>query len=339
MKKVITFSAMFGMLLTVLFWFGFQTHDGLLASQDDLVETTVDSSVDQDAFASGVEVSEELPAPPPPLAEEPSRFNGNSGRLSKGTERPVGTEVPIPDSASLDEFGLADEPERMPLPDPEPTGAFDEPVELPVRNIPAPSAFERNSTYSAESDLRATNPGHRSNASVAGTVLNDPRSTTATNGPRNRALATVRGLRQALASGRGNRKKIETDLRQALSDYFLADMQSRNAQLEQIRKRVESMEQKLQRRMKSHDEVVELQLKLLIHEADGLGFFAPGDELNTKALAPQNTFDNPFGSDGLNRHASPNKVPLNKPVLQNSPIFPDDEPLGVPVDRLDSFGG
>ncbi len=346
MKKVITFSALFGMVLTVLFWLSFQTQDGLLASQDSVdAEMSVDGAARaSNEFESTIQPSDELPAPPPPLTEDPRRLQDSSRQLPNvGAEYPAATRVPPPATAIDDHDAFAVGREVVPIPAPESLGtpyseAAGEASAVPNRSRLQPDGLNENRTYSTPENTTSTYPGSQWNNPLLGSVLNAPTSTAvpSTNGPRNQALATVRGLRQALASGRGNRKKIESDLRKALSDYFMADMQSRNAQLEQIRKRVESMEQKLQRRMKSHDEVVELQLKLLIHEADGLGFFAPGDELNTKTLTPQSTFDNPFGNDGLNRRPSPNSIPSNN-VPRNSPIFPDDEPLTVPAETLDKF--
>lgn len=97
--------------------------------------------------------------------------------------------------------------------------------------------------------------------------------------PRQKAIRKLRAIRGTLARGLGDRKELEADLKKTLHEYFLADMQHRVRELDEIKKRVTNMEGKLKRRLNSRDEVVDLQFRLLVHEADGLGFFAPGDDI------------------------------------------------------------
>ena len=106
------------------------------------------------------------------------------------------------------------------------------------------------------------------------TILNStPRN------PRQMAMKKVTELRAKLKSGE-DRAAVESQLRQALSEYFLADMRHRVRELDEIKAKLAETEAKLQRRLDSQQESIDLQLKLFLHEADGLGLFRPEDSLD-----------------------------------------------------------
>lgn len=96
------------------------------------------------------------------------------------------------------------------------------------------------------------------------------------------ALGKVNELRIKLKSGK-DRPKIESELRQALSEYFLADMRRRVQELDDIKARLAKTEAQLQKRLDSQQESIDLQLKLFLSEADGLGFFSSEDALDESA--------------------------------------------------------
>lgn len=86
-----------------------------------------------------------------------------------------------------------------------------------------------------------------------------------------RQLASlVQQLRGRLASKKFKRESVEKQLRAALQQYFDADMQERVKEFDKVKARVVEMESKLQRRLDSESEIVELQLKQFLHKADGL---------------------------------------------------------------------
>lgn len=65
------------------------------------------------------------------------------------------------------------------------------------------------------------------------------------------------------------RKKL-VDL---LAQFFDADMKNRQAQLQAIEERVKKLRSQFDKRASKKQEILDLQLKLLENEADGLGFF------------------------------------------------------------------
>lgn len=64
----------------------------------------------------------------------------------------------------------------------------------------------------------------------------------------------------------------KTALRQLLAEVFSEDMQAREGQVKDIESRLEKLRKQYEERQKVKDEIVELQLKVLEREAQGLGF-------------------------------------------------------------------
>lgn len=91
--------------------------------------------------------------------------------------------------------------------------------------------------------------------------------------PRKAALARIREIQKELFASDGEEEEVEAELKSALAAYFVVDMQHRVRELDEIKAQVAETEAKLQRRLDSQQEVVDLQLKLTLAEANGLGFF------------------------------------------------------------------
>ena len=89
-------------------------------------------------------------------------------------------------------------------------------------------------------------------------------------------VVVIHQLRGLLDSKKYKREEIETSLRKALLEYFATDMKERVQEFDKVKARVTEMEAKLQRRLDREEEIVELQLKQMLHKADGLDFFVPG---------------------------------------------------------------
>jgi hypothetical protein len=87
--------------------------------------------------------------------------------------------------------------------------------------------------------------------------------------------SAIRQAAEALRDAEGDDAKAdaETTLRGLLADYFDEDMVRRVAELEDIEKRVRTLRSQLQRRGNHKPEIIDLQVKVLVNEADGLGFF------------------------------------------------------------------
>ena len=95
--------------------------------------------------------------------------------------------------------------------------------------------------------------------------------------------AALRRLRQAQQPADENAARAE--LRQLLSDIFAEDMQVRQRQATEIEARLAKLRQQYQAREKVKDEIIELQIKVLEKEADGLGF-PPTRQIRGAAVAP-----------------------------------------------------
>lgn len=90
----------------------------------------------------------------------------------------------------------------------------------------------------------------------------------------------IQRLRQRLNTPSDNREKTEKQLRAALQQYFEADMGERVKEFDKVKARVTEMESKLQRRLDSEEDIIELQLKQILHKADGLDFNVPSGSVD-----------------------------------------------------------
>lgn len=90
-------------------------------------------------------------------------------------------------------------------------------------------------------------------------------------------LQHINQLRQRLSAPNQHREQLEPMLRDALAEYFVLDMQERVREFDKIKARVVQMESKLQTRLDRRREILELQLKQMLYDADGLDFSIPGN--------------------------------------------------------------
>jgi hypothetical protein len=67
--------------------------------------------------------------------------------------------------------------------------------------------------------------------------------------------------------------KAEATLKDLLAKHFEADMQKRQAELKEMEVRLKKLQDQFARRQTKKDEIVDLQIKVLLNEAEGLGFF------------------------------------------------------------------
>jgi hypothetical protein len=65
----------------------------------------------------------------------------------------------------------------------------------------------------------------------------------------------------------------QRQLNDLLDKYFEADMKRREAELKQVEQRTKDLRALLERRREKKSDIVDLQTKVLLNEADGLGFF------------------------------------------------------------------
>ena len=97
-----------------------------------------------------------------------------------------------------------------------------------------------------------------------------------------------------------------------LEEYFEHDMQRREQELQEVETRLQKLRSQLQRRREMKDEIVDLQIKVVVNEAEGLGFFgAPGGY-------PGQPWE--FGSSAVPRPSSPKALGLElRPARPSRP--------------------
>lgn len=83
-----------------------------------------------------------------------------------------------------------------------------------------------------------------------------------------RAAAAIRSAPDELSKARET--KLLSDL---LNEFFEVDARRREVELAQIEERVKKLREQLDRRREKKQEIIDLQLKVALNEADGLGFF------------------------------------------------------------------
>ena len=94
------------------------------------------------------------------------------------------------------------------------------------------------------------------------------------NVPTAQARSDIDQLMKTLNNADDEAKKtdITKKLEEAVAKYFDEDMKARETELTKIEERVKKLASQLDRRRKAKSEIIQLQLKVLINEAEGLGF-------------------------------------------------------------------
>lgn len=85
----------------------------------------------------------------------------------------------------------------------------------------------------------------------------------------NKAVAALRA-----AEGEDAKAKATAQLSEAFDKYFEDDMKRRAAELAKIEARVKKLRSQLEKRAANKQEIINLQIKVLENEADGLGLFS-----------------------------------------------------------------
>ena len=101
------------------------------------------------------------------------------------------------------------------------------------------------------------------------------------NDPRFPAIQELNQLRSKLEAAKTDeeREELQTKLREATEEYFDRDMNHRRAELNRLQKRAGETESLLSKRTSMKEELVDLQLQVMINNAEGLGLVA--DESGT----------------------------------------------------------
>jgi hypothetical protein len=96
-------------------------------------------------------------------------------------------------------------------------------------------------------------------------------------------------------------EKANAKLRELLDKYFEEDMTRRQKELESIETRLQKLHAQLDRRRAKKQDIIDLQVKMSVNEADGLGFYSQpeGPVFNFAAPPPGNVIfrKGPFGDE------------------------------------------
>jgi Protein of unknown function (DUF1559) len=109
----------------------------------------------------------------------------------------------------------------------------------------------------------------------------------------------IQRLRERLNSKKHDRRLVENQLRVALQQYFDTDMEERVKEFDRVKARLAQMESKLQKRLNSDQEIIELQLKQMLHQADGLDFSIPSGDNGGFGMPGMGGMEGGFGSAGM----------------------------------------
>jgi hypothetical protein len=94
----------------------------------------------------------------------------------------------------------------------------------------------------------------------------------------------LRGAADAVHNAKGDEetKAATKKLSELVDKCFDEDMVQRKKEFEQLEKRLANLREQLDRRKTKKSEIVELQMKVLLNEADGLGFFSSSERGDSK---------------------------------------------------------
>ena len=136
-------------------------------------------------------------------------------------------------------------------------------------------------------------------------------------------MAAIREAAAALSEAEGEdaRADAEEKLTRLLEDYFEQDMERREQELADVERRLTRLRTLLERRRDKKEDIIDLQVKVLLNEADGLGFFGqpgPGEVM---------TFWNTASGSEFQLHAPP---PPPRPERTGDPFRREPRPESGP---------
>jgi hypothetical protein len=92
-----------------------------------------------------------------------------------------------------------------------------------------------------------------------------------------RAVAAIRNAADEVQKSRETKQ-----LSDLLNEYFETDVRRRESELTQIEERVKKLREQLDLRRQKKQEILDLQMKVALNEADGLGFFSAPSDLQSR---------------------------------------------------------
>lgn len=114
------------------------------------------------------------------------------------------------------------------------------------------------------------------------------------------------------------RTAAQAEMQQAVAEQFELLMKPREAQIEELKARLEKLTQQLQKRREAKDEIVKLRVQVLISEADGLGFYPEGGAQALEIYGSGYPGAGAYGG-GSPGAAGTNNVPSEVPAFPRTP--------------------
>ncbi|QDU80626.1 hypothetical protein Pla110_23570 [Polystyrenella longa] len=123
------------------------------------------------------------------------------------------------------------------------------------------------------------------------------------------------------------KKQAETELSAALSAYFDNDLKAREREVQAVQERVKKLQDKLDTRREAKEEIVNLQLQLMVNEANGLGFYNGASNVPGQ-FNPQPVPYRSFNNDQVNEEWEPSskKAPFQEHLDLDDPS--ETDPFG-----------
>ncbi len=137
------------------------------------------------------------------------------------------------------------------------------------------------------------------------------------------------------AKGDDDRKAAQKKLDEALSKYFDEDMVQREKDLKEVEERVTKLRELLERRRASKQEIIDLEAKVALNQANGLGFY-DGEATGGPVVHPFFSYGKSTSSSnvagGFGSQITAPRVKSVPPVPPVKPV-PPSEPASADKDK------
>jgi hypothetical protein len=151
-------------------------------------------------------------------------------------------------------------------------------------------------------------------------------------------MIQLRQLTQRLrqATDEAAKADLTKQLEAAVGKYFDEDLKNREGQLTELEERVSKLRAQLDRRRKAKGEITQLQTKVLVNEADGLGFsgaplegrYAPNDAFRPYVAEPIEYSNRQLGQPVTGVQTTTTEI--HALPVRNAPVIPAPTPLNAP---------
>jgi hypothetical protein len=205
-------------------------------------------------------------------------------------------------------------------------------------------------TAAAQDDAYQIKHGERRSLKEPGRIISGAIQQPPSNASAQRAFDPFMGPRRAPALGPEfakavealreaeddqSKSKAEDHLRDLLTEYFGEDMKRREAELKEMAKRLKKLEEQLELRNEKMDEIVDLQMKVLVNQAEGLGFFSNGPSSDSQPSQNFYWYHPPRPTIVAQPPVAP-IIPPSAPVPAEAPTAPRPAraaPVAPPTER------